>query len=43
MDHAGIYSCFSFLMKKMMSALVGGDFERGLLMLKELIEKGNVP
>lgn len=39
----GSIPVFLFLMKKMMSALVGGDFERGLLMLKELIEKGNVP
>ncbi|OQX28554.1 MAG: hypothetical protein B0D92_08275 [Spirochaeta sp. LUC14_002_19_P3] len=31
-----------FFMRKMMSALIGSDFERGLAMLKEYIETGNV-
>ncbi len=34
---------FMFWMKKMMTAFVGMDYERGLNMLKDLIETGNVP
>lgn len=33
---------FMFFLKKMMTAFVGMDYERGLLMLKEYIEKGEV-
>lgn len=34
---------FMFFMKKLMIGFIGGDYERGLSMLKELIEKGSVP
>lgn len=34
---------FLFFMKKMMAAFVGMDYERGLNMLKEYVETGNVP
>lgn len=33
---------FLFFMKKMMSVYVGGDYDRGLTMVKELIETGTV-
>ncbi len=39
----GTLPFFLFFMKKVMSALVGGDYLRGLAMLKELIESGDVP
>lgn len=38
----GTLPFFLFFMKKMMGAFVGGDYERGLKMLKELIETGKV-
>lgn len=38
----GTLPIFLFFMKKMMSAWVGGDFKRGLSMLKELLETGDV-
>ncbi len=34
---------FMFFMKKMMEAYIGMDYERGLLMLKDLVELGEVP
>ena len=34
---------FMFPMKAMMSALIGGDYSRGLSMLKEYLETGTVP
>jgi predicted transcriptional regulator YdeE len=34
---------FLFWMKSMMSAFLGMDYERGLLMLKDYVETGNVP
>lgn len=34
---------FMFWMKSMMTAFVGSDFQRGLLMLKDLAESGGVP
>lgn len=34
---------FLFFMKKPMCAWIGSDYERGLLMLKDLAEKGEVP
>ncbi len=34
---------FMFFMKKMMSTYIGMDFERGLSMLKDYIEEGEVP
>lgn len=38
----GTLPFFLFFMKKMMSVYVGGDYDRGLLMAKELIETGTV-
>ena len=38
----GSLPIFLFFMKKMMSALVGGDYDRGLMMLKEYMETGAV-
>ncbi len=38
----GTLPVFLFYMKKMMSVFVGGDYNRGLLMLKEYIETGKV-
>lgn len=38
----GTLPIFLFFMKKMMSVFVGGDYERGLKMLKELLENGSV-
>ena len=38
----GSVPIFLFFMRKMMTALVGGDYERGLSMLKEFLEKGEV-
>jgi len=34
---------FLFWMKRSMEAFIGMDYERGLLMLKDLVEKGEVP
>ncbi len=34
---------FMFWMKKAMACFIGMDYERGLLMLKDLLEKGEVP
>ena len=34
----GTLPIFLFFMKKKMSAMVGSDYERGLAMLKELLE-----
>ena len=34
---------FMFFFKKMMEALIGMDYRRGLLMLKDLVETGSVP
>jgi hypothetical protein len=34
---------FLFFLKKMISAMIGQDFERGLLMLKEKLESGSLP
>jgi effector-binding domain-containing protein len=34
---------FMFFMRKMMDAWVGGDYKRGLAMMKEVLEKGSVP
>lgn len=34
---------FMFWMKKMMNAFIGMDYERGLSMLKDYVEKGSVP
>lgn len=34
---------FMFFMKKMMTAAIGMDYERGLLMLKDYCESGSVP
>ncbi|MCB0421779.1 MAG: SRPBCC family protein [Bdellovibrionales bacterium] len=39
----GSLPIFVFFLKKMMQVYVGKDFERGLLMLKELCETGQVP
>lgn len=39
----GSLPIFLFFMKKMMTAMVGSDYSRGLSMLKELIETGSVP
>jgi uncharacterized protein YndB with AHSA1/START domain len=39
----GTMPVFLFFMRKMMSALVGSDYERGLSMLKEYLETGEVP
>jgi len=39
----GSVPIFLFFLRKMMSLFVGGDYERGLAMLKEYIEKGDVP
>jgi uncharacterized protein YndB with AHSA1/START domain len=39
----GTTPVFLFYMRKMMSALVGSDYERGLSMLKEYVETGEVP
>ena len=38
----GTLPIFLFFMKKMMNVFVGGDYERGLKMFKELIETGTV-
>ena len=38
----GTIPIFLFFMKKMMSALVGSDYERGLSMLKDYLETGKV-
>jgi len=38
----GTMPVFLFFMRKMMSALVGSDYERGLSMLKEYLETGEV-
>ncbi len=38
----GTLPIFLFFMKKMMTALVGSDYERGLAMLKEYVETGEV-
>lgn len=38
----GSVPIFMFFMKKMMSVLVGGDYDRGLSMLKEYLETGTV-
>lgn len=42
-DMRGSLPFFMFFMKNMMLSMIGGDFERGLTMLKHLLEKGNVP
>lgn len=34
---------FMFFMKDMMTAMIGCDYERGLLMLKDYVETGSVP
>jgi hypothetical protein len=34
---------FLFFLKKIISAMIGQDFERGLLMLKEILETGSLP
>lgn len=39
---SGTMPVFLFFMRKMMGALVGSDYERGLSMLKEYIETGEV-
>jgi len=39
---AGSLPFFMFWMKKMMERLIGMDYDRGLLMLKDYIEKGKV-
>ena len=39
----GTLPIFMFFMRKMMTALVGSDYERGLAMLKEFAEAGEVP
>ena len=39
----GSLPIFMFFMKKMMDAFVGGDYKRGLTMMKEHLETGTVP
>ncbi len=39
----GSLPIFLFFMRKMMTALVGSDYDRGLAMLKEFTETGEVP
>ena len=40
---SGSLPFFLFWMKKMMVASIGMDYDRGLAMLKDLVEKGSVP
>jgi predicted transcriptional regulator YdeE len=42
-DDGEFLAVFLFWMKKAMAAYIGMDYERGLLMLKDLVETGSVP
>lgn len=42
-DMVGSLPFFLFFMKKMMSAWVGMDYQRGLCMLKDIVEQGSNP
>lgn len=42
-DMEGTVPVFLFFLRKMMSAWVGADYDRGLSMLRELLESGEVP